>query len=157
MLLQRLRRPTICNSDRFGPILKSDLSGRNFGASGFQFRVLPFPRPPGVVRQVSILSQLKIGETAVLVALNLPESVQNHLMHMGFVPDALITVLRRAPAGDPTVYCIDGMEIALRHETAEAISVRPNTPVAAVRSSLIDPSSVDLGEESAPQLLEAIR
>ena len=45
-------------------------------------------------------------------------------MHMGFVPDALVTALRRAPAGDPTVYGVDGMEIALRHETAEAIRVR---------------------------------
>ena len=58
------------------------------------------------------------------MALDLPESVQNHLMHMGFVPDALVTALRRAPAGDPTVYGVDGMEIALRHETAAAIRVR---------------------------------
>ena len=74
---------------------------------------------------MSVLSELNVGETAVLVALDLPESVQNHLMHMGFVPDALVTALRRAPAGDPTVYGIDGMEIALRHETAGAIRVRP--------------------------------
>jgi ferrous iron transport protein A len=73
---------------------------------------------------LSVLSELNVGESAVLVALNLRESVQNHLMHMGFVPDALVTVLRRAPAGDPTVYGIDGMEVALRHETAEAIRVR---------------------------------
>jgi hypothetical protein len=45
-------------------------------------------------------------------------------MHMGFVPDALVTSLRRAPAGDPTVYGVDGMEIALRHETAESIRIR---------------------------------
>ncbi len=82
---------------------------------------------------MSILSQLKVGESAVLVALNLPESVQNHLMHMGFVPGALVTVLRRAPAGDPTVYLIDGMEIALRHETAEAIAVRPCDPAQAIQ------------------------
>jgi Fe2+ transport system protein FeoA len=73
---------------------------------------------------LSVLSDLNVGESGVLVALDLPESVQNHLMHMGFVPDALVTVLRRAPAGDPTVYGVDGMEIALRHETAEAIRVR---------------------------------
>ena len=73
---------------------------------------------------MSVLSELKVGETGVLVALDLPESVQNHLMHMGFVPDATVTALRRAPAGDPTVYGIDGMEIALRHETAESIRVR---------------------------------
>jgi ferrous iron transport protein A len=75
-----------------------------------------------------MLSELKIGETGVLVALNLPESVQNHLMHMGFVPDARVTALRRAPAGDPTVYGIDGMEIALRVETAKAIELRKARP-----------------------------
>ena len=72
-----------------------------------------------------MLSELNVGDTGVLVDLDLPESVQNHLMHMGFVPDALVAVLRRAPAGDPTVYGVDGMEIALRRETAAAIRVRP--------------------------------
>jgi len=73
---------------------------------------------------VSVLSELNVGASAVLIALDLPESVQNHLMHMGFVPDALVTARRRAPAGDPTVYSVDGMEIALRRETAGAIRVR---------------------------------
>ena len=73
---------------------------------------------------MNVLSDLNVGESGVLVGLDLPESVQNHLMHMGFVPDALITALRRAPAGDPTVYGVDGMEIALRRETAAAIRVR---------------------------------
>ena len=106
----------VCNSDRFGRILNSDYSGRSF-------RVLRFRRPSGV-RRVSVLSELRIGETGVVVALELPESVQNHLMHMGFVPDARVTALRRAPAGDPTVYAVDGLEIALRHETADSIRVR---------------------------------
>jgi ferrous iron transport protein A len=106
----------VCNSDRIGRILNSDLNGRIS-------RVLPFRRPCGA-RRVSVLSELNVGETAMVVALDLPESVQNHLMHMGFVPDAAVTALRRAPAGDPTVYGIDGMEIALRHETADSIRVR---------------------------------
>jgi ferrous iron transport protein A len=72
---------------------------------------------------LSVLSELNIGESGVLVALDLPESIQNHLMHMGFVPSAHVTALRRAPAGDPTVYAVDGMEIALRLETAKAIRV----------------------------------
>jgi len=77
------------------------------------------------VRKLSVLSELNVGESGVLVCLDLPESVQNHLMHMGFVPDALVSVLRRAPAGDPTVYAVDGMEIALRRETAAAIRMQP--------------------------------
>ena len=99
------------------------------------------------VRQVSALSELKVGERGILVALDLPESVQNHLMHMGFVPDACVHALRRAPAGDPTVYCIDGMEIALRHETAGAIRVRPCTGATATETPT----------EEAPELAEAAR
>jgi Fe2+ transport system protein FeoA len=96
---------------------------------------------------VNVLSELKVGESGVLVDLNLPESVQNHLMHMGFVPDALVTALRRAPAGDPTVYGVDGMEIALRHETAEAIRMRA-----------VDANDPEISEdEDAPELLEASR
>ena len=92
---------------------------------------------------MSVLSDLKVGESGFLVALDLHESVQNHLMHMGFVPDALVTVLRRAPAGDPTVYGVDGMEIALRHETADAMRVRP--------------SQTENSDEEAPEILEAAR
>ena len=112
----------VCNPDLNGRILNCDHSGRRLNTD-LRPNVLPFRRVQGV-RRVSVLSELKVGETGVLVALDLPESVQNHLMHMGFVPDAIVTALRRAPAGDPTVYGIDGMEIALRHETAESIRVR---------------------------------
>jgi Fe2+ transport system protein FeoA len=70
------------------------------------------------------MSDLSIGDSGVLEALDLPESVQNHLMHMGFVPGTEVKVLRRAPAGDPTVYGIDGIEVALRRETAAAIRLR---------------------------------
>jgi Fe2+ transport system protein FeoA len=90
---------------------------------------------------VSVLSELSVGESGVLVALDLPESVQNHLMHMGFVPNAMVKALRRAPAGDPTVYSVEGMEIALRHETAEAIRMRP----------------IEAQDEEIPELLEAAR
>jgi Fe2+ transport system protein FeoA len=98
---------------------------------------------------LSVLSELKVGETGVLVALDLPDSVQNHLMHMGFVPSALVTALRRAPAGDPTVYGVDGMEIALRHETAESIRVR--TPEEEDENPPQSPYSDD------PELIEAAR
>ena len=112
-----LLQTAVCNPDGFGRILNYDQTGRVFGNP-------PRMRHMGAGK-VNVLSELTVGESAVLVALDLPESVQNHLMHMGFVPDAEVTAVRRAPAGDPTVYLIDGMEIALRHETAEAIRIRP--------------------------------
>lgn len=78
----------------------------------------------GARKILSPLSELATGESGVLEALNLPEATQTHLMHMGFVPEATVKAIRRAPAGDPTVYAIDGLEIALRRETAEQILVR---------------------------------
>lgn len=101
---------------------------------------------------MSVLSDLKVGECGVLVALDLPDSVQNHLMHMGFVPDALVTALRRAPAGDPTVYGVDGMEIALRRETAASICMRPVESEGA-----IDPEIPKLPDSDFPELIEAAR
>jgi Fe2+ transport system protein FeoA len=74
--------------------------------------------------ELTVLSKLGVGEDGVVSSLDLPEDVQYQLMHMGFVPEARVLVLRRAPAGDPTVYAIDGIEIALRRDTAEAITVR---------------------------------
>jgi Fe2+ transport system protein FeoA len=130
---------SVCPTAQNGRILNYDHSGRSFN-------ILPFRQPLGV-RRLSVLSELKIGESGVLVALDLPDSVQNHLMHMGFVPDALVTALRRAPAGDPTVYGVDGMEIALRHETAEAIRVREP-----------EIEAIDGAEsEELPELIEAAR
>ena len=130
-----------CSQGQLRRILKYDHSSRIF--------VLPRRRGPHMgVRQVSTLSELAVGESGVLISLDLPESVQNHLMHMGFVPDALVTALRRAPAGDPTVYFVDGMEIALRHETAEAIRVRePEAEAAASETEDLE----------SPDLLEAAR
>jgi Fe2+ transport system protein FeoA len=75
------------------------------------------------------LNLLKSGTAGVIDELRLPEEVQHHLMHMGFVPEARVLAVRRAPAGDPTVYAIDGMEIALRRETASGILVRAVEPV----------------------------
>jgi ferrous iron transport protein A len=69
------------------------------------------------------LSELAIGSCATLASLDLPEEIQGHLMHLGFVPESRVLAVRRAPAGDPTVYCIDGTEVALRKETAKFISV----------------------------------
>lgn len=77
------------------------------------------------IHTLSALSELSVGTAAVVESLDLPDEIGHHLMHMGFAPEARVVVIRRAPAGDPTVYSIDGFEIALRRETACHIRVRP--------------------------------
>lgn len=80
------------------------------------------------------LNLLPVGHAAVIQELQLPDTVEHHLMHMGFSPEARVIAVRRAPAGDPTVYAVDGMEIALRRETARGILVEPLERVQKVRA-----------------------
>ncbi len=131
-----------------GPVAKGRIL--NYDQKGRSLRLLTFKRPVEV-RQVSVLSQLHVGESGELIALDLPESVQNHLMHMGFVPGAVVTALRKAPAGDPTVYGVDGMEIALRHETAE--SIRVQGPV----DKPVPAPAPEVTEREVPEFVEAAR
>ena len=74
------------------------------------------------------LSHIEVGGSGVLERLDLPEEISDHLAHLGFLPGASLEVLRRAPAGDPTVYRIDGVEVGLRNETAQHILVEQTTP-----------------------------
>lgn len=129
----------VCSPSLFRRILKSDQTGRIS-------KLLPFRRRVSGVRQVSPLSELNVGERGILESLALPESVQNHLMHMGFVPGSCVHVLRCAPAGDPMVYCIDGMEIALRYETASAIRVRPCAGISATAAVPAEEETSELAE-----------
>ena len=119
-------RRMLCNADRNGRILKTDQSGR---ISAFQAR--QFRKARQRVMRLNMLSELEVGTTAIIESIDLPPGVHNHLMYMGFLPNARFRVLHRAPAGDPTVYAVDGLEIALRRETAQGIQVR--TTHAAVR------------------------
>lgn len=82
-----------------------------------------------------MLSEMKVGGSGVLERLDLPEDISDHLAHLGFLPGANCEVLRRAPAGDPTVYRVDGIEVGLRHETACHILVEPATASAGARKA----------------------
>lgn len=75
---------------------------------------------------MTALSEMKVGGSGVLERIDLPEEISDHLAHLGFLPGASLEVLRRAPAGDPTVYRIDGVEVGLRNETAKHILVETN-------------------------------
>jgi Fe2+ transport system protein FeoA len=67
------------------------------------------------------LSDAKVGTAGVVEFVDLPEEVSHYLAHLGFLPGTAVEVLRRAPAGDPRVYRIDGVEVGLRNETARHI------------------------------------
>jgi ferrous iron transport protein A len=76
--------------------------------------------------KVIALSDAKVGSTGTLQSIDLTDEVSNYLAHLGFLPGAGVEVLRRAPAGDPTVYRIDGVEVGLRRDTASHIFLKLN-------------------------------
>jgi Fe2+ transport system protein FeoA len=80
---------------------------------------------------VTALSDAKVGHTGIVESIDLPEEVGNYLAHLGFLPGTHVEVLRRAPAGDPTVYRIDGVEVGLRSETARHIFLKLTAGAAA--------------------------
>jgi len=70
------------------------------------------------------LTDLEVGEAGTIDHISLPPADEQFLMRIGFVPGVQVKFSRRAPMGDPSVYSVDGAEIALRAETASHIMVR---------------------------------
>jgi Fe2+ transport system protein FeoA len=70
------------------------------------------------------LLELEIGESGTIDHISLPPADEHFLMRIGLVPGAQVRFSRRAPLGDPSVYSVDGTEIALRAETARHIMVQ---------------------------------
>ncbi len=77
-----------------------------------------------VAIDITALSDAKVGTSGVLESVDLSDDISHYLAHLGFLPGASVEVLRRAPAGDPTVYRIDGVEVGLRNETARHIYLK---------------------------------
>ncbi len=73
------------------------------------------------------LSRIPIGETVVILDLQLQGKLRDYVMRFGFVPGASIAVLRKVPLSRMRVYQVGQSQIALRPETADAIVVRRNS------------------------------
>ncbi len=71
------------------------------------------------------LSELKVGEWAVVKAVAGPLAIRRRLQAMGFVPGVRVQVSRAAPLGDPRAYDLLGYCISLRQEEAALVVVEP--------------------------------
>ncbi|MCG3730446.1 ferrous iron transport protein A [Vibrio cincinnatiensis] len=70
------------------------------------------------------LSELKAGESGLIIALNeLSIDIRKKLMVMGLLPNTQVTLIRRAPMGDPLQIEVRGVSIAVRESIASAVEV----------------------------------
>ena len=69
------------------------------------------------------LSDLPLGETAVVREIRLEGKLRGYVMRFGLVEETVVTAVRRVPLGNLRVYRIGQSEISLRPETARQIVV----------------------------------
>ena len=69
------------------------------------------------------LSELKTGQSAVILKINGLGSFNKRLTEMGFVKDQTVTVIKNAPLKDPIEYKLMDYEVSLRRSEAELIEV----------------------------------
>ncbi|KGY07920.1 ferrous iron transport protein A [Vibrio sinaloensis] len=73
------------------------------------------------------LSELQQGQKAIITGFNeLSIDVRKKLMVMGLLPQTSVTLIRRAPMGDPLQVEVRGVSLVVRENIASAISVEVN-------------------------------
>lgn len=70
------------------------------------------------------LSDLKIGEKAVVTAVHGEGAVRRRLFDMGITPGAEVYLRKKAPLGDPMEIAIRGYELTLRKIEANNVEVK---------------------------------
>ena len=71
------------------------------------------------------LGELKEGQSCLVVEVGGKGALRQHLLDMGIIPGAKITIVKFAPMGDPVEIRIHGYELSLRLEDADKITVTP--------------------------------
>ena len=69
------------------------------------------------------LDQLPPGSVVRVLRIEGEDGLSRRLSEMGFWPETSVTVLQRAPFGDPTLYHLRGFELALRSGEAARVIV----------------------------------
>ena len=73
---------------------------------------------------MKLLSQLSIGESATVVAVNGEGAVRRRLFDMGITPGAEVYLRKKAPLGDPIEISLRGYELTLRKSEASNVQVQ---------------------------------
>jgi ferrous iron transport protein A len=71
------------------------------------------------------LDEIGAGQQALVLSLqNLSRSNRKKLMSLGILPNTTLTIVRRAPLGDPIQISAPGISLALSSNQAKSIEVQ---------------------------------
>ena len=69
------------------------------------------------------LNDLPIGRSATVESVGASGALRQHFLDMGLIPQATVTMLKRAPMGDPIEIRLRGYELTIRKDDASEIEV----------------------------------
>ena len=84
-------------------------------------------RVPERMDSATKLSELATGATAKITGISSDAPGLLRLREMGVLPGTSITLVRRAPLGDPIEISVRGSLLSVRREEAEHIDVNPDS------------------------------
>ena len=70
-----------------------------------------------------LLSELSVGQTAVVTRVGGDGALRQHFLDMGLIPGAEVTLVKYAPMGDPMELRLHGYELTLRLDDAARIEI----------------------------------
>lgn len=73
-----------------------------------------------------VLSEVANGQSVRVTGIN-SSTLKVRLMELGLMPDKHLTVLFRAPLGDPLAIDVEGYVLSLRIDEAELVQVEPES------------------------------
>ncbi|MGH7739591.1 MAG: FeoA family protein [bacterium] len=81
-------------------------------------------RTKGKTEKTRFLSDLSVGQSAVITGFNLPDDVLLKLMEMGVGAGRTIRYIRKAPLGGPLEVEVLQYHLAIRQSEAQGVKVR---------------------------------
>jgi len=73
------------------------------------------------------LAELKIGERGRILKIHGADAVTMRLLEMGLTPGTPISLVGKAPLGDPWEFEVRGYRLSLRRGEAERVEIQPVT------------------------------
>lgn len=70
------------------------------------------------------LNELTIGKSAYIISVGGDGALRQHLLDMGLIPEAKVTLVKFAPMGDPMELIVHGYNLTLRLDDANKIEIK---------------------------------
>lgn len=80
-----------------------------------------------MLRAMPNAASLQLGESGVVGEVDGTDGISMRLLEMGLVPGTSITLLKRAPGGDPLQFRVRGFHLSVRRAEADRVTLESSS------------------------------